>query len=73
MARFEIDLAPDEAAEFDAAFSRFIREELSARDYVGIKLTSYCPRPGVERRVVKMPDDVMLHSFSKEWKVDLTG
>ena len=70
MAQFDIDLAPDEAVEFDAAFSRFIRNQLSVLDYVGLKLTSFRPRPGMERRIVKMPDDELLHAFSREWKAD---
>ena len=70
MAQFEIDLAADEAAEFDAAFNRFVRNQLSVLDYVGLKLTSYSPRPGVERRILKMPDEQMLHSFSRDWRAD---
>ena len=65
MARFETDLTCDEAVAFDTAFNRFVRDELSALDFVGLKLFSFSPRPGVERRVVVMPTDETLEDFKR--------
>ena len=65
MTQFEIDLPYDQASRFDATFHGFVRDQIG-RHADGLKLCSFSPRPGVERRVVTMPAEHLLN-FQSHW------
>ena len=68
MAQIGLDLPAGEAASFDQAYFRFLKDRLLLRPDIDTRLVSYPVNGMVERRVVSMSCPDHLSTFTRSWR-----
>ncbi len=71
MAEFEISLHAADAAQFDAAFHRFVWAELGDQPHVRARLWASRVEPDRELRTVTISDEAQAAAFALFWRCSL--